>query len=166
MPERVNIEELYKAYSRMVYTIAYRIVKNKADAEDITQDVFIKLIQIQDSLRRQNLKTFIYKITVNKSIDRLRNKKMQTVKNEDIKEELPKKKDSNENNIILNLLMEKIDIEQRIPILLSEIGGFSYKEISEILETNIGTIKSRINRGINTLKQMAKEEIDDDVSEN
>ncbi|MCX7698616.1 MAG: RNA polymerase sigma factor [Candidatus Goldbacteria bacterium] len=150
----LKIDEIYKKHSKYVYNIALGILRNKAEAEDITHDVFIKLFYSLDSFRGESdIKTYLYRMTVNKAIDFIRNNKLHNEKIETlgVKENMFFKND-------LYALLAKLDTEHKVPLLLAEIAGFSYKEIAEILNINIGTVKSRINRAINKLKNKIKEE--------
>ncbi len=151
----LKIEEIYKNYGKYVYNIALGILRNKTEAEDVSHDVFIKLFNSLDSFRGESdIKTYLYRITINKAIDLIRSNKLHNNKLEKIQ--------IKENNAFLKTelynLLEDLDLEHKVPLLLAEIGGFSYKEISEILNINIGTVKSRINRAINKLKDKVKEE--------
>ena len=71
--------------------------------------------------------------------------------------ELPVEKNTAAGNELYSLL-EKLDPDLKSPVLLSEIGGFSYKEIGDILGINLGTVKSRIHRGMNKLREIAAKE--------
>ena len=66
----MDFEDLYHEYKSLVYNLAQQYVQNQADAEEITQDVFISIYQNRDSFqKRSSIKTWIYRITINKSID-------------------------------------------------------------------------------------------------
>ncbi|MCX8093569.1 MAG: RNA polymerase sigma factor [Candidatus Goldbacteria bacterium] len=149
----LKIDEIYKKHSKYVYNIALGILRNKAEAEDITHDVFVKLFHSLNSFRGESdIKTYLYRMTVNKAIDFIRSNKLHNEKIEilGVKENMFFKNDLYE-------LLAMLDTEHKIPLLLAEIAGFSYKEIAEILNINIGTVKSRINRAINKLKNRIKE---------
>ena len=150
----LKIAELYKNYSKYVYNVALGILRNKTEAEDITQDVFVKLFYSLDSFRGESdIKTYLYRMTINKSIDLIRSNKLHN----DKLENMPRKNNNSFFKSDLYDLLETLDLDHKIPLLLSEIGGFSYKEIAKILDINIGTVKSRINRAINKLKDKVKE---------
>ena len=153
----LKIGGIYRNYGKYVYNVALGILRNKTEAEDITHDVFIKLFNALDSFRGESdIKTYLYRMTVNKAIDLIRSNKLYNNKLEKIQVK--------GNNTFLKTelynLLKTLDLEHKVPLLLAEIGGFSYKEIAEILNINIGTVKSRINRAINKLKNRAKEEND------
>lgn len=149
-----KIDELYKKYGKYVYNVALGILRNKTEAEDITQDVFVKLFYALNSFRKDSdIKTFLYRMTINKSIDLIRSNKLHINKLEKI--QVKETRIFSMSN--LYDLLEMLDLHHKIPLLLAEIGGFSYKEIANILNINIGTVKSRINRAINKLKNKIKE---------
>ncbi|HDQ26506.1 MAG TPA: RNA polymerase sigma factor [bacterium] len=151
-----RLEVIYKENSRYVFNIALGMLKNRDDAEDITQNVFIKLFDSINSFRGDaNIKTYLYRMTINRCIDLIRQRKMQDNKMDRIAQKNSVPADS---GFILWDLLDKLDINHRAPLLLSEVGGFSYKEISKILEIKEGTVKSRVNRAINRLKDLIDKE--------
>ncbi len=158
------IEENHKK----VYRIALSFVKNPTDAEDIAQEVFIKIYTSIGSFKgNSSLSTWIYKITHNLSLDFLKrnSKKIKTTKT----------LDDPEDSEILSLTGEQFDPEkefedkalredimkalstlpddQRQLIELKDIHGFSYEEIIEITGLKDGTMKSRLNRARASLKK-------------
>ena len=73
----MDFEDLYHEYKSLVYNLALQYVQNQADAEEITQDVFISIYQNRDSFqKRSSIKTWIYRITINKSIDFIKSRNM------------------------------------------------------------------------------------------
>ena len=153
-----KLEEIYRENSRYVYNVALGILRNKDEAEDVMQNVFIKLFDSFRTFRGEaNIKTYLYRMTVNKSIDYIRFQSLHSKKNEEI--EIPEAaKNTDSAKATLDSLLENLKDDLKIPVLLSEIGGFSYKEIASILRINLGTVKSRINRGITRLKELAAKE--------
>jgi RNA polymerase sigma-70 factor (ECF subfamily) len=153
-----KLEVIYRENSRYVYNVALGILRNKDEAEDVMQNVFIKLFDSFRAFRGEaNIKTYLYRMTVNKSIDYIRFQSLHSKKNEEI--EIPEAaKNTDSAKATLDSLLENLKDDLKIPVLLSEIGGFSYKEIASILRINLGTVKSRINRGITRLKELAAKE--------
>jgi RNA polymerase sigma-70 factor (ECF subfamily) len=155
-----KFEEIYRQNSRYVYNVALGILRNKDEAEDVMQNVFIKLFDSFQTFRGEaNIKTYLYRMTVNKSIDYIRFQSLHSKKNEEIA--LPEPEPNNDPDAAkaaLENLLGNLKDDLKIPVLLSEIGGFSYKEIASILKINLGTVKSRINRGITRLKELAAKE--------
>ncbi len=152
-----RFEKLYKNNSKYVYNVALGMLRNRDEAEDIMQNVFIKLFEGYSSFRGESdIKTYLYRMTVNKTIDYIRSRNLRSDKIENM--ELPEPKKTDSNISMLDSLLDKLNDELKAPILLAEIGGFSYKEIAEIMNINLGTVKSRINRGIAKLREYAEKE--------
>jgi RNA polymerase sigma-70 factor, ECF subfamily len=151
-----NLGQIYRQHGKYAYNVALRILANKSDAEDVMQNVFVKLNAGLSSFRGDSqITTYLYRMAVNESIDLIRRRKMMDAKHESMRPP-----DSHEASgagpLVLQEALASLPEEQRAAVLLCEIAGFSYKEIAEILEVEIGTVKSRINRGINKLKEALK----------
>jgi RNA polymerase sigma-70 factor (ECF subfamily) len=158
---KFNFKEIYKQHSKYVFNVALSVMKNTKDAEDIMQDVFIKFFENMDNFRGEaDIKTYLYKMTVNKSIDYIRK---QAGRREKLVKIFETNIKSETQILVLNDLLDKLTMNEKLPLILSEIGGFSYKEIAEILNIKIGTVKSRINRSINKLKNILKKEKTDEM---
>jgi RNA polymerase sigma-70 factor (ECF subfamily) len=152
-----KFEKLYKDNAKYVYNVALGILRNQPEAEDVMQNVFIKLFENYDSFEgRSSIKTYLYRMTVNRSIDYIRSQSLKGKKLEEIRPET--EASTGTDTSLLDVLMSKLNPDLRTPVLLSEIGGFSYKEIADILNINLGTVKSRINRGMAKLKELAAKE--------
>ena len=157
-------EKLIRKYQKYAYNISLKYMKDKQDAQDVTQDALIKVFK---NLKNFNMKskysTWLYRIVVNTSKDELkkRNKKQNEI---DIDSEYENSRllDSKyeplkemENKVLKKKLGEAIDIldlKYREVIVLCDIKDFSYEEISEILNIPIGTVRSRISRGRKKLR--------------
>lgn len=161
-------EDLIAGYEKKVYNTAYRYFYNREDAFDITQEIFIKIYTSLSSFRESSsFSTWVYRIAVNTCIDFYRKKREitvpineeitileqgaggpgspeKTVENQELKVEIQK---------AINMLPE----EQRMCIILRDVQGFSYVEISQILSCSLGTVKSRINRGRKALREILQD---------
>ena len=156
----------------MVFNVALQYVQNKEDAEEITQDVFVKVYQSFDKFQQKStLKTWLYRITINESLDFIKKK------NSKKRFFVFGKKSQNEFEIVnistfehpgvlmeqqedAKILFETINTlpeNQRTAFILSKIDGLSNPEISEIMEMSISAIESLIFRGKNTLKEKLEE---------
>ena len=156
-------EELVKKYEKKVYTIAYRLIGNSADASDMAQEAFIKVYKALPKFRGDSsFKTWIIHIVTNVCKDELRKRKMTTrsldddsLSLEDRKavakensnlqgpeEHLMQKEDQQKIQQCLNTLSE----EHKLILVLREIQGYSYEEIAGYLECTLGTVKSRLSR--------------------
>lgn len=163
-------EDLVACYEKKIYNTAYRFFYNREDAFDITQEIFIKIYTSLSRFREgSSFSTWVYRIAVNTCIDFYRKRREHTVPiNEEItgldqgitgmghispEEALEKKELRDEIQRAIHMLPE----EQRMCIILRDVQGFSYVEISEILNCSLGTVKSRINRGRKALKEILRD---------
>ncbi|MCX7876915.1 MAG: sigma-70 family RNA polymerase sigma factor [Melioribacteraceae bacterium] len=125
--------------------------------DDISQDVFISVYHKLNEFRFESkFTTWLYRITINKCKDYLRKKKVRNifVAIQDNETDYGAKPFT-ENIDIPNLVrsaIDKLPEKLRIPLIMRDIDGFSYKEIADELGTEVGTIKSRIFRARETLK--------------
>ena len=148
------IEILYKKYDKMIYGIAFSILKNKDDSEDIIQTVFSKLYTIdQDKLPKDKEATWLYSVTKNEALQLLRKKgdayeleKVYNIENQ-----------NNEINELIdkenyNQLINKLDSKEKEIVSLKVISNFSFKQISGLLGEPIGTVKWRYYKSIYALR--------------
>jgi len=149
-------EDLYKKASGFVYNVALSVTNNKSDADEITQDVFIKIYKNIGKFRSlSSIKTWIYRIAVNTAINHKKASQKHTENREDpetafrsiaAKERVRDnvaKKDAKER---ISKLLTILNPDQRACILLREIEGLDYKEIANVLGVNINTVRTRLKR--------------------
>lgn len=145
-----SFEILINTYSRTVYNILYRMLGNEEDAKDISQEVFMKIYDKIHTFNMQSkFSTWLYRITVNCGKDFLKKRKDITVDNyKAIENQASIKNDYNDkdNKIVLEEGLRLLKDDLREIIILKDIQGFSYEEISDILNVKMGTVKSRLNR--------------------
>ncbi len=164
-------------YEKLVYNIAYNAVGNPDDAYDVSQDVFLKAYTAIKHFRKDSsFSTWLHKIAFNSCHDFLRQRSkrdsrylsLSEYEDEDGGHELQIPDNENtperefENRELKELIQEGILMlhpEHKKVILLREIEGLSYEEISEITGSNIGTVKSRINRARLKLQDFLKDKI-------
>ncbi|MEL7656855.1 MAG: sigma-70 family RNA polymerase sigma factor, partial [Bacillota bacterium] len=151
-----------------------RYLKNEEDALDALQESFIKIFRHLNSFKEDSrFDTWVYRIVVNTCNDMLRKNSNQKItdslfKSEDEKDtviEIPDTSgspeevfDKKEKSEHILLCLDKLSQEQREIIILRDLHGFSYDEISEILECSVGTVKSRINRSRLRLREIILEQ--------
>jgi RNA polymerase sigma-70 factor (ECF subfamily) len=154
----MDLTKLYKEYSGFVYNIALRMLNyNRIDAEDVTQEVFIRLQgNLANFKGESSVKTYIYRITANMCIDHIRKQQSQYSRIENSVKDT--KHISSHDSMLLDSLLNLLSPKQKAAVLLFEIGGFSQKEIAEIMDENINTIKSQISRAIKKMAESLKEE--------
>ena len=149
-------ENLYTKYNRLVYGIAFSILKNKTDSEDIVQTVFSKIYEInKEKLPTNKEASWIYTLTKNETITFLR-KRENYISLENIYE--IEDNDNEINNIIdrdsYNRLISKLNNKEKQIISLKILGNFSFKEISKVLNEPSGTVKWRYYKAVNTIKML------------
>lgn len=165
-----SFETLIESSKKRAFNIAFHLLRNEEDAKDALQESFIKIFKSINSFKGESsFNTWVYRIVSNTCSDMLRkNNKYQYTDNvyidKDNEEQIVEIKDLSLNpeemaqrkerlHYILNCL-DRLSHEHREVIILRDIRGFSYEEISQILRCSDGTVKSRINRARNNLKQM------------
>ncbi len=174
MGDEKSFESLILGCQGKAYNIALRYLKNEDDAMDALQESFIKIFRHLGSFKEDSrFDTWVYRIVVNTCNDMLRKNSNQKItdsifKTEDEKDtviEIPDlsgspeevfDKKSKTDHIISCL--ERLNREQKEIIVLRDIHGFSYEEISGILSCSIGTVKSRINRSRLRLREILLEQ--------
>jgi RNA polymerase sigma-70 factor (ECF subfamily) len=164
-------QEIVERYKKKIYYIAYDIVGDHHEAEDISQEVFIKMYRALDRFRKDaKMSSWLYQIAVNTSIDSLRKKKAKpriNVENIDlvgVQEqalESPSPEADPERRAVatlmqehINLALDKITPQERAVFVMRHYNEFKIREIADVLEVSSGTVKSLLFRA---LKKMRKE---------
>lgn len=163
-------EELLTRFQQPVYTLALRLLNDQSEACDVVQEVFLKVFRNIGSFRGQStLKTWIYRITVNEAHNarrwffrhRRREVELDTDPEEmrNWKEIIPDRNRSpfdvafdSEQHVMIEAALERINPIFRDAVVLRDITDQSYEEIAEILGVSLGTVKSRILRGREALR--------------
>lgn len=163
--------KLIESHERLVYNVVYRMLTNHEDAKDISQEVFLKAYRYLNKFDgKASFSTWLYRIAVNTSIDELRKRKGQeTVSLEKeidsgdgmLKKEYADNGAGVEEQVLakesmanIKQAMENLSSEHRVIITLRDFEGLSYAEISEITQTSLGTVKSRLARARKALKDL------------
>jgi len=170
-------EQLVYIYEKKVYSIALNMFGNEHDAYDVAQEVFIKLYKNIHSFKFDaSFSTWLHRIVTNTCIDEYRKKKRHQQKAYSLDEPIDyegnemdrqikdtgqtpeeviiHKEQVNEVRKAISLLKE----DHKMIIILRDIRGHSYDEISEILKCSVGTVKSRLSRARNALKDIIIEQ--------
>lgn len=151
---KIAFEKLYTKYNKLVFGVAFSILKNKEDSEDIVQIVFSKLYKIDKNKLPSNKEaSWLYTLTKNETISFLR-KKNNDINLESIYE--IEDKDNEINNIIdqveFNRLISGLNDKEKQIISLKILANLSFDEIGKLLNEPTGTIKWRYYKGVHTLK--------------
>jgi RNA polymerase sigma-70 factor (ECF subfamily) len=138
------------------YRLAYSYVKNEQDALDIVQESAYRVIKDLDQLKERNyLSTWIYRIVINNAIDSLRKKKRETVSLLEV--ELIHEDQYQEEDPLA--LLTTLEDKDRAIVILKYLEDWKLEEISEIMEMNISTVKSRLYRALKKLKVILEPEL-------
>jgi RNA polymerase sigma-70 factor (ECF subfamily) len=149
-------KEIYQSCSGFVYSVALRIVNNATDAEEVTQEVFIKMYRNLNSFAfRSSFKTWLYRVATNCAINTYRQRAKEKNRSADFEiassqleasvstqPDAPKEEAEN----MLNKLLSCLSADERACIILREIEGLSYKEIATALKINLNTLRTRLRR--------------------
>lgn len=157
-----QFNDIYKRYYTSIYRLVSKFRVNSHDAEDIVQDVFVKLyLQFNSGNQVQYPKTWLYKVAVNVCINTVnRRKETELLENVNSSEygtadSLETSIDQNEQEeIIRNALMKLKEQERLIVILYSE--GLSYKEIAEVSGVKFTSISQNLSRALEKLRPLLK----------
>ena len=150
--------QLVVRHKEMVRSIIYITVNHADYIDDIAQDVFVKIYKNLKHFRYESqFSTWVYRITINKCKDHLRKLKIRRmflpISDNFEKEDIINNhtETANTNEIVRNAI-SKLPEKLKIPLLLKDIEGFSYQEIADSVQCEIGTVKSRIFRAREKLK--------------
>ncbi len=172
MQEHVNqtetLKELYDKYSRMVFNVAFRMLQNREDAEDVTQDVFLKVYKSLKYFRGESqISTWLYRITINQSLNLQRKRKykqwLSLSKQADVSDSFENNDDNidiagapeespdavlerKETERVVQEAINQLPEQQRTALLLHRYEGLSYEEIAKIMDVSVASVESRLHR--------------------
>ena len=149
-----NFEKLYSKYKNIVYGIAFSILKNKTDAEDVVQIVFTKIYELDSSkFPTDKESSWLYSLTKNESLNVLKKAKNK-VSLDNIYEIEDKNNDIDKSidYIQFNKLISKLSDREKEIVSLKILSGFSFKEISALINEPIGTVKWRYYKSLHSIK--------------
>ncbi len=139
-------EEVYHRYGSFVYSVAYNVLGNPSEAEDLAQEVFLRLYRkVKGFMFRSSLKTYIYRATVNTALNYLRRRKDCGIKEETLKAD-DRPGERWEDKELVREILRRLSPETRLILVLREVEGLSYEEIGRALGMGVNTVKSRLNR--------------------
>ncbi len=171
--EKVEIFELeFLPHIHSIYNFAYRITFDEDDAKDLVQETYLKSFRFIDSFEKgTNAKAWLFRILKNSFINEFRKKNKEPVKIDYQEVEAFYNSDEVNHMVTSNLQVEAIkemigdevsialnslEVDFRTVIILCDIEGFSYEEMALILDVPIGTIRSRLHRARNLLRDKLK----------
>jgi RNA polymerase sigma-70 factor (ECF subfamily) len=166
-------EELASRYQNTILNMAYRLLGNRTDAADVCQEVFVLLLRKLGSFRGEaKFSTWLYRVSLNACHDHARRLRRHVSLSESPGDDLPEMEQrlADDGLDSPELSLERAEIQNvvqdaitRLPykfkevIYLHDISGYNYKEVAEILDISLGTVKSRLNRARTRLAEELRE---------
>jgi len=161
--DRIAIRQLVDQYQRKVIKVAYYFLGNMEDAEDLSQDIFLEIMESINKFRKEaSFSTWVYRITVNKSLNRIRKNKRGAMishleslfrpsqESETCHPGIPSTSftplEEEEKRMLLHRAIGSLPENQRISFVLHKFEERSYKEISEIMSVSLSSVESLIHR--------------------
>ncbi|MDX2747618.1 MULTISPECIES: RNA polymerase sigma factor SigE [Streptomyces] len=155
-------EEIVSTHSGRVYRLAYRLTGNQHDAEDLTQEVFVRVFRSLSTYTPGTFEGWLHRITTNLFLDMVRRKQRIRFDSlgDDAAERLPSREPSpqqafNDTHFDADVqqALDTLAPEFRAAVVLCDIEGLSYEEIAATLGVKLGTVRSRIHRGRSHLRK-------------
>ena len=155
-------EEIVREHSARVYRLAYRLTGNQHEAEDLTQDVFVRVFRSLSGYTPGTFEGWLHRITTNLFLDQVRRKKR--IRMDSIGDDAeryaatgelhnPERGFEHANlDHDVQRALDALSPGYRAAVVLCDIEGLSYEEISDVLDIKIGTVRSRIHRGRSQLR--------------
>lgn len=158
-------EEIVSTHSTRVYRLAYRLTGNQHDAEDLTQEVFVRVFRSLSTYTPGTFEGWLHRITTNLFLDMVRRR--QRIRfdalGDDAAERLPSREPSPQQHFNdthfdadVQQALDTLAPEFRAAVVLCDIEGLSYEEIAATLGVKLGTVRSRIHRGRSHLRKALK----------
>jgi len=166
-------EELVRVHTRQVYGLCYRFTGSGSEAQDLTQEVFLRVFKTIKTFRSTegSFGTWLARVTRNLLIDHYRRTRQERV-TDSIEEQLPMLEEEGaaasvrpdhsvagrEASEILQATLQKLSPDLREAVILRDLQEMEYREIAEVLAIPEGTVKSRINRGRAELARLLRKQ--------
>ncbi|MBV9379575.1 MAG: RNA polymerase sigma factor SigE [Streptosporangiaceae bacterium] len=149
-------EDIVRVHSARVYRLAYRLTGNQHDAEDLTQEVFVRVFRSLSSYTPGTFEGWLHRITTNLFLDTARRK--QRIRFEGLGDDVAQRLagseltpaqvfDERHLDSDVQAALKALPPDYRAAVVLCDIEGFSYEEIAATLGVKLGTVRSRIHRG-------------------
>ena len=154
-------DEVVATHSGRVYRLAYRLTGDKHDAEDLTQEVFVRVFRSLSSYRPGTFEGWLHRITTNLFLDQARRKariRFDALA-EDADSRMPGRIPSPDTHVLdgqfdddVEAALAELPPDFRAAVVLCDIEGLTYEEIADVLGVKLGTVRSRIHRGRSMLR--------------
>ena len=151
--DREAFAELYRELKTPVYTIIYRIVYDRAQAEDVMQEVFLRLFRSPPDPGVQNLRAWIFRMARNLAID-CRRKPIHAEITDELEDTVHPKADAIVLRLDIEAALRALSSEDREIVTLHLNAGLKFREIAEIVSKPLGTVLWRYRKAIGDLRKM------------
>jgi RNA polymerase sigma-70 factor, ECF subfamily len=153
-------EQVARQYGRFIYTVAYRLSGNHSDAQDLVQEVLVRVQRGLATYRPGSMEGWLSRITTNAFLDEVRRRKRRPVDPlPDEIDRVPVGNPAPDEALAMESLPDHIQAalgrlpeEYRVAVVLCDVVGMAYHEIAESLAVPVGTVRSRIHRGRSMLR--------------
>jgi len=161
---QLAFKQLFDRYTPRIYRFAISYLKSDADAEELVQDVFLKLWEKRETLdESQNIRAYIFKIAINSIYNLSKRKNYRQVYNEFVKNNFTQGNEFTWNEVVynelvdsLNLHIDKMPAQRRDIFLMSRKDGLSNQEIAKNLNISLRTVENQIYRSVSYLREQLK----------
>ena len=170
--DNLAFKQLVETKQALVYNTVLGLLQNVEDAEDVTQDVFIKVFESINQFKGESaLSTWIYRVAVTTALEFIRRKKrkkrfgfLSPILGQDNEPtlDLPDfqhpgvELDKKEKASILFKAIEQLPENQKVAFILNKVEGLSYQEVAEIMKTSLSAVESLLHRAKTNLKEILK----------
>jgi RNA polymerase sigma factor (sigma-70 family) len=149
-----EFKELFEEHKKHVFAMALSIVRDYDIAEDVLQEVFIKLYQHMKHQEISNVKAWLIRVSRNLALDVYRKKKRElTGFEDDYFERAHYRSEDPLNKMVLQKYLELLDHEERQIVILKDVSGMKHREIAQIVELPLGTVMWKYSRAIKKLRK-------------
>lgn len=168
--DREAFGELVRRYQNRIVGLAYRYLGSAADAEDVAQDVFLRVHRARESYQpTARFSTWIHRITVNASLNRIRSRKARrkigsempmTAEGATAADAVPadelgahERMERDELSVVLRAIVDRLPERQRTALLLNKYQDLSYEEVAATMELTVSAVKSLLTRARNNVRR-------------
>jgi RNA polymerase sigma-70 factor (ECF subfamily) len=164
-------ESIVRQHHRRIYNLAYRFTGRFDEAEDLTQEIFLKIYRTLSSYRPESgmLNSWIVQVGRNHIVDHYRKFKVQRAQTDSLETEYDRVNENPARYLNPGEALERLELQERVrrallkvpedlrdAVILRDLEEFTYEEIADMLNLPLGTVKSRINRGRIELARLLK----------
>ncbi len=170
--DAIAFRELVETRQSLVFNTVIGFLQNTEDAEDVTQDVFVKIFESITQFKGESaLSTWVYRVAVTSALEFLRRKKRKKRfgflspilgENNELTLELPDfhhpgvTLDNKEKSAILFKAIRQLPENQQTAFVLNKVEGLSYQEVAEVMKTSLSAVESLLHRAKTNLKDLLK----------